>query len=455
MQGFNMTPVNSSYGQPPSPAMKGAPATGILGANPFFPSNTNTKQSISLQSPTTPSTKTKTGTTSQSPFFPGALSAPATTGGGFFGTPSTTTAFPTTTFPSSFPPPATNTNISNNVIVQQPKHALFNTRYNDLEAKKDIEGKEAAKMIRETYEKFKLPMKEGITELEKTKEISDLTLVEKELRKLRLVVLKLENDHIIQCKMVAELREESKEQFHYARRFGRSSLEQMKKRTGHYQGGMRGPHYGQLDNMTLDEIPNAFYMSALKKLEKRLALCTEDVRQFSLQLNVSIDNMSNHANTYGHRINVGPKQIVKILQHQNEMFGKVSSNIASLHKEVEIIKAEFLNRTGYNPNIFKGLTFEEKKSKEIMDKLLAKEAEDKSKQKATQPQQPQQQQQQQQQSALAFTNFSAPPQNQQAPFTLNFSAQQPSLGAGFGSKKSVDDITVNTKSKTKPKKNNI
>ena len=328
MQGFNITPLNSSFGQPPSPAIKGAPApaTGILGANPFITSNTNTKQSItplqiSLQSPT-PSTKTKTGTTGQSPVFPGSFNAPAPLGGGFFNTPSTTTAFPTT-FPSSFPPPATNTNISNNVIVQQPKHALFNTRYNDLEAKKDIEGKEAAKMIRETYEKFKLPMKEGITELEKTKEISDLTLVEKELRKLRLVVLKLENDHIIQCKMVAELREESKEQFHYARRFGRSSLEQMKKRTGHYQGGMRGTHYGQLDNMTLDEIPNAFYMSALKKLEKRLALCTEDVRQFSLQLNVSIDNMSNHANTYGHRINVGPKQIVKILQHQNEMFGKV------------------------------------------------------------------------------------------------------------------------------------
>ena len=305
-----------------------------------------------------------------------------------------------------------------NNSMQQPKEHILDVRFSMLKDK-GVEGSEAAKMIIETYTQFKEPMTEGLNELEKIEDIRELTLLEQELRKMRLSVLKLENRHVALCKEVSEMRETSNEQLQHARRFGRAGLDQIKKRTGHYQVGMRGGHYGQFDYVQ-DEIPNAFYVAALKKLEKRLALCTEDVRQFSLQLNVSINNMSSHTNTYGHRMNVGPKQIVKILQHQNEMFGKVSSHIASLHKEVEIIKSDFLNNTGLSANIFTGPTFEEKKNKEILDKLKEKNK-------------PRYEQAQQQQHAPASSasSFSMPGAlGSQNPFSAN--TQTPTAGGGLG-----------------------
>ena len=330
--------------------------------------------------------------------------------------------------PAGFGATSTQTNFNlqapQNNAIQQPKEHILDIRFSMLKDK-GVEGAEAAKMIIETYTQFKEPMTEGLNELEKIEDIRELTLLEQELRKMRLSVLKLENRHVALCKEVSEMRETSNEQLQHARRFGRAGLDQIKKRTGHYQVGMRGGHYGQFDYVQ-DEIPNAFYVAALKKLEKRLALCTEDVRQFSLQLNVSINNMSSHTNTYGHRMNVGPKQIVKILQHQNEMFGKVSSHIASLHKEVEIIKSDFLNNTGLSPNIFSGPTFEEKKNKEILDKLKEK----------NKPRYEQQAQQQQQQPpASSASPFSMPSTlGTQNPFSMpgSSSTQTPAAAGGFG-----------------------
>jgi hypothetical protein len=102
------------------------------------------------------------------------------------------------------------------------------------------------------------------------------------------------------------------------------------------------------------------------------------------------------------------------------MFGKVSSHIASLHKEVEIIKSDFLNNTGLSANIFTGPTFEEKKNKEILDKLKEK----------NKPRY-EQAQQQQQAPASSASSFSMPGAlGSQNPFSAN--TQTPTAGGGLG-----------------------
>lgn len=233
---------------------------------------------------------------------------------------------------------------------------------------------------------FLKPMKEGLNEISKF-DSNVLEILDRELRKIQLSVLKLKN-HQEQLSVVVErLREESREHASHARRYGKTRLQQVKQSSGGI-GAVAGMmiqhgHYNE-------SIPNEFYKELLIKLEKRLDNCNEEIQQFAQQLSKSIDAFTicnGNGGTafdevsglgYNQRQRIGPQQLVHLLQQQHETFSHIASIVAQTHQDTDHLRDYYLKTFSISKqmNPFHAADRDEEAKKKKMQQNLRKAREE-------------------------------------------------------------------------------
>ena len=210
----------------------------------------------------------------------------------------------------------------------------LNSKYSELPANAKAE-------IDNTYNLFKKPMAEGLTEIA-TARPNLLTEVGIKLEQTRLASLKMET-RLEQLRCDAEIfRDDVKQQHRDAQRFGRNGIQQISR------------NVTTVGNYMNEDLPIEFYLVALSRLERRLSVCTDEVRRFSQQLDLVLDDFSstNATNRYGQRAKVGTHDVVQLLQSQNHAFIRMAALVADVHDQSEKMRTQYLEhycRGGSNP----------------------------------------------------------------------------------------------------------
>jgi hypothetical protein len=92
-----------------------------------------------------------------------------------------------------------------------------------------------------------------------------------------------------------------------------------------------------------EELPNEFYRDIVDNIRRRISSCEEDIALFSQQLESPSMSISGPVeNAYGHQIKVGPKELTKLLQLQNETFIRIASTVAMVDISILFFKAIYL-----------------------------------------------------------------------------------------------------------------
>jgi hypothetical protein len=267
------------------------------------------------------------------------------------------------------------------------------TRFNEL-------PENAKKAFERVHNDFKKPMRDGLDEIARAKLVV-LEQLEAELRRTQLAVIRLESRQQQLQSDVRSFHEEAKTNLRDVHRFGTNGLQQIQNR-----GGLSARGY------TIGErLPTDFYIRVAEKVEQRLVICMEEIRDLSQQISAAVDAVSesnrkaaqvNGLYGYGQQARVGAKEIVQLIKHQSEAFQRVAANVAAVHEQAELLKNMYLSQNpGTDP--FDAADREEAARARIEAQRLRDE-EDQALGITSQ----QQQQQQQQQAAQQQTGGFAP-----------------------------------------------
>jgi len=211
---------------------------------------------------------------------------------------------------------------------------------------------------------FRRPMRAGLDSIQiydKQGESKVFNEMNDTLRHTKLKIVRLENRQKLMQEDVDSLLEESRDLLNAARRHGKQGLMQVVKGRSQYS-----------DSYT-EDLPHSFYVGVLAKLEKRMQDIVEEIMQFSQQLSATVDSFAG-SDDYGYSMGarseyIGPRQLVQLLQQQNETFGKLASSVALVHQETEALRQYYLNHICRVENPFERADREEKaKAKRITER---------------------------------------------------------------------------------------
>jgi len=129
----------------------------------------------------------------------------------------------------------------------------------------------------------------------------------------------------------------------------RPALEQVKQqardaRAARAQGGglqqIRAASAGGGSRPQLDEaLPGAFHVAAEEQLRLRLARCEDAGQRLAQQ-----GRGQGSVGAYGQALSVGPRQLLELLQRQNEAFMWVAASAAQVHGDTAALRAQFLRQ---------------------------------------------------------------------------------------------------------------